>query len=91
MTGEEMSIPQEKGASYANVLLRTEGCPVKLPLIPVEGILAHMEVPAVKTLRTLSVYALLNMLGGSVRQISRSVFPALAIMELFAWIPKQAL
>ena len=68
MTGEEMSIPQEKGASCANVLLGTVDLPMNLLLIPLEEMPANMEAPAVKTLSTLSVSALLDMLEGSVRQ-----------------------
>jgi hypothetical protein len=47
---------------------------VKLSLIPVEGMPTNMEVLAIKTLNTLSVSFLLDMLEGSVRQIIMNMF-----------------
>ena len=49
---------------------------MKLSLIPVEGMPTNMEVLAIKTLNTLSVSFLLDMLEGSVRQITMSMFLA---------------
>ena len=57
---------------------------MKLPLIPVEGTPASMEAPAIKTLSTLHVSALLDMLEGSVRQITMSVLLARDTMGLCA-------
>jgi hypothetical protein len=56
-----------------------------------EGIHANMEVPAIKTLSTLSVSALLYKLEVSVRQITMSVCPVLATMELCARMESQKL
>ena len=55
---------------------------MKLPLIPVERMLANMKLSAIMALSTLPVSALLDMLEGSVRQITVSVLLALAIMRL---------
>ena len=55
---------------------------MELPLIPGQGTPAHMEAPDIKTLSILSVLALLDMLQGSVRQMTMNVLPALAKMQL---------
>lgn len=47
-------LPQEKGVSFANVLMGTKGWLVKLPLIPVEGTPVNMAAPTVKHLNILS-------------------------------------
>jgi hypothetical protein len=52
---------------------------VKLPLIHVNGISANMEALSKKTLSTLSISVMLDMLDmleGSVRQIPMSVLPS---------------
>ena len=73
-----------KGVSYALVLLGTEGGPVKLTLIPVEGVLTNMEALAMKFLRTISVSALLVIPKSFQRNITVSMLPALATTRLCA-------
>jgi hypothetical protein len=50
----------------------------------VERTPANRKTSSIKILSTLSVSALLDMLEGSVREITMSVLPALVIMALYA-------
>ena len=65
---------QEKGVPCANVLLGTEGSPVKLPVIPMEGLSTQHRGTCHKDPDTLTVSALLDMLEGSVRQCASSPY-----------------
>lgn len=53
-----------------------------MALIPVEGMPPNMDTLAIKTLSTLSVSVLLDMLEGSMRQITMKVFSSPTTMGL---------